>query len=106
MHYIKWGVCMSEKKSKVERRTIKLPVYEAEKLVKYIHTVSEHYHFDAERLLTYIMADWVYTFELALVDANKKSDNTDVFLSYLETAASRYENFKKVMEGLEDDKER
>lgn len=89
---------MSEKKSKEQRRTIELPVYDPVKQLGYIKTLCEHQHFDADRLVSFILQEFIYTIEVA---AYEQDDFSAPFFAYLEHSvkvADKFKDFVKIVE--------
>lgn len=90
---------MSEKKAKEERHTLKLPTFDNKLLLEELTRISHANGFDAERLTSYIIADWLVQFYVAC-DKCKDGDQSP-FLSYLATISQHFVNFK---EFLKDEK--
>lgn len=86
---------MSEKKSKEIRRTLKLPKYESAKQLNYIREVCKICEFDAEVLTSFILADFLLAYEIAVVENG--NDYRTCFYSYLESVVKRHGQFIEFM---------
>lgn len=91
---------MSEKKEKVKRGTISLPVYDVNKLMEYISAVCNDFNFDSTRLVTYILADWVNTFETAVI--TKSMSANEAFFAYLGSVANTHKNLLALKREVEN----
>lgn len=93
---------MSEKKEKIKRGTIELPVYDVKKQMEFISAVCNDFNFDASRLVTYILADWINTFQTAVL--SKRMNANEAFFAYLSSVRRVYDNLSKLRKEVENEK--
>ena len=93
---------MSEKKSKVIRKTIDLPVYDVQNQMQYLIDLCKDFEFEPERLLSLILADWICTVQKGLA---KGSSLNEIFISYLESSVRTEKDFKKLKEYIQNGKD-
>lgn len=70
---------MSEKKEKEQRRTMQLPIYNPASQLDYINSLCKTMDFSAEKLLTFILADWILNIQRCIIE----SDEATAFMSFL-----------------------
>lgn len=93
---------MSEKKEKVKRGTISLPVYDINKLMEYVNAVCNDFGFDSTRLVTYMVADWVNCFETSII--SKRMTENEAFFAYLSSVSRSYENLSALRKEVQNEK--
>lgn len=93
---------MSEKKEKQERHQILLPHYNIQEQVQFILKLCDDMDFKAEDLLSYILADWILTFQQATDKMNGSFRHA--FLAYLSTCKNTSDNLLKLKEVIEHGK--
>lgn len=88
---------MSEKKSKLQRQTMSLPVYSVEKQINWLKDFCEPFNFDVNTLTSYLIADFIFTIENGVY---RGAAVTDLFFSYLLSVQKTHKKFSKLQEVL------
>lgn len=86
---------MSEKKTKEKRNTINVPLYNIDSQMNYLIQCCKDFEFEPQKLLSLIVADWIYLVQTGLA---KGMDIKDVWISYLEHSERQRKNFEKLKE--------
>lgn len=93
---------MSEKKQKIKRGTIELPVYDVNKQMEYVNAICNDFHFDSTRLITYMVADWISTFQASVL--SKSMTENEAFFAYLSSVKRTHDNLLKLKSEVENAK--
>lgn len=89
---------MSEKKSKMKRKEINLPIYNSESQMQYIIDFCKPFEFNPQQMLSYIIADWILLVQNGLV---KGMDESNIFITYLEHVSKSRKSFDKIKQFME-----
>lgn len=92
---------MSEKKQKIKRGTIELPVYDVNKQMEYISAICNDFNFDSTRLITYMIADWINTFQAVVL--SKRLTANEAFFAYLSSVKRTHGNLQKLKKEVENE---
>lgn len=90
---------MSEKKVKGQ---INIPLYDIKEQANFIISICDDLSFEYDKLIPLILADWIYTFQLA----TSKSDYRKAFLTYLDSATLTADKLKKLKKDLENERQK
>lgn len=93
---------MSEKKSKKERRTMQLPIYNPASQLDYINNVCKSFGFSPEKFLTFILADWI----LAYQETSMQTDEKTAFMAFLASVEKQKARFEHLKEHMQDETKR
>lgn len=83
---------MSEKKEKDKRHTMQLPIYNPSSQLDYINKICQEMNFSSEKFLTFILADWILSFETTSLDSNAQT----AFMAFLANVEKHKERFEKL----------
>lgn len=78
---------------------LSLPVYDLKSQLEYITTICKELEFDGDRLISYILADWIYTVQSGFT---RKMDMQTIFVKYLKHIESQHKAFNKLKKELEN----
>lgn len=90
---------MSEKKSKIKRQTMSLPVYSVEQQIKWLEDFCKPFNFEPNLLLSYLLADFIFTVENGIKNG---SEVTDLFFSYLLGVQRTQKKFAKIRKDFDE----
>lgn len=89
---------MSKKNTSLK---LELPIYDMKSQLDYISTICKEYEFDCDKMVSFILADFILLVQQGLV----KGMNMDtIFISYLKHQVKQRKTFDKYKEILENGK--
>lgn len=87
---------MSAKNTKVP-----VPVYDMKSQLDYLSFICKEFDFSCDTLISLILADWIYTFQLGL---SRDMSGSDIFVRYIKKSVRTRENFRKLAEVIDGQK--
>lgn len=66
-----------------KKTNIQVPKYDVEHLLRYLESLSQTFQFDSKMLTTFILADWIKSFQLS---CSQGKPPVEVFLDFIRSA--------------------